>query len=154
MSEETTQAVGAPLERQVRPRAWLRVSNISDQVTGVFEAGRDGAKPNVQLRTERLEPLFAIPPPKWWTCKTHGDAMPQNAWGCPECVREMRVELAALKVQLSPLLLLAQEVRLIDAHGATPDGDGVNGPTALWAEDWTRRLAVDAGPNARANARP
>lgn len=35
-------------------------------------------------------------PPKWWTCQTHGDAQP-NAWGCPECVREMRSELDALR---------------------------------------------------------
>ena len=35
-------------------------------------------------------------PPKWWTCPTHGDAQP-NAWGCPECVREMRDELAAMQ---------------------------------------------------------
>jgi hypothetical protein len=34
--------------------------------------------------------------PRWWTCQTHGDAKP-NAWGCPECVREMRQELAALQ---------------------------------------------------------
>ena len=33
-------------------------------------------------------------PPKWWTCPTHGDAR-SNAWGCPECVREMRSELAS-----------------------------------------------------------
>ena len=83
------------------------------------------------------------PAPRWWHCDTHGPAT-ANAWGCPECVREMRGEIAALKAQLVPLLLLAQEVRLIDAHGATPDGDGVNGPTALWAEDWTRRLAAMA----------
>ena len=42
-------------------------------------------------------------PPTWWTCQTHGDAQP-NAWGCPECVREMRDELAALR-------LLVREVR-------------------------------------------
>ena len=27
--------------------------------------------------------------PRWWTCKTHGDAMPHNAWGCPDCVDEL-----------------------------------------------------------------
>ena len=35
-------------------------------------------------------------PPKWWTCKTHGDAR-SNAWGCPECVRELRGEKAVLE---------------------------------------------------------
>ena len=62
-------------------------------------------------------------------------------------IRLLVLLMLALMLLLMPLLLLAQEVRLIDANGTTPDGDGVNGPTALWAEDWTRRLAVDAGPN-------
>ena len=35
-------------------------------------------------------------PPKWWTCPTHGDAR-SNAWGCPECVRELRGEKAVLE---------------------------------------------------------
>ena len=35
--------------------------------------------------------------PRWWTCATHGAALPHNAWGCPECVREMRADLAAMK---------------------------------------------------------
>jgi hypothetical protein len=30
------------------------------------------------------------PVPRWWHCDKHGDAMPRNAWGCPECVRELR----------------------------------------------------------------
>ena len=29
-------------------------------------------------------------------CKTHGRN--RNAWGCPECVREMRTQLSALKL--------------------------------------------------------
>lgn len=28
---------------------------------------------------------------QFWNCKTHGEAV--NAWGCPECVRELRAEL-------------------------------------------------------------
>lgn len=133
------------------------------------------------------------PAPRWWHCDTHGPGT-RSAWGCPECVREMRADLATLRArekacatmddaqkvslvralqeccntlglhamaspadlvrevaglrqQMTALLLLAQEVRLIDAHGTTPDGDGVNGPTALWAEEWTRRLSADPGPN-------
>lgn len=31
------------------------------------------------------------PVPPWWRCQTHGPATP-NAWGCPECVRELRAE--------------------------------------------------------------
>jgi len=41
-------------------------------------------------------------PPKWWTCPTHGDAK-ATAWGCPECVREMRDELAALRLLVREL---------------------------------------------------
>lgn len=33
--------------------------------------------------------------PRWWKCPTHGPAT-ANAWGCPECVREMRDEIARL----------------------------------------------------------
>lgn len=69
-------------------------------------------------------------------------------------LERLRTENAALKAQLVPLLLLAQEVQLIGAHGATPDGDGVNGPTALWAEDWTRRLGAAPGPNAEFSGGP
>jgi len=40
-----------------KPIAWARVSNISGAVRGVFEAGPDGAAPDVELRSERLVPL-------------------------------------------------------------------------------------------------
>jgi len=32
--------------------------------------------------------------PKWWHCNTHGGQ--QHAWGCAECVRELRTENARL----------------------------------------------------------
>jgi hypothetical protein len=90
------------------------------------------------------------PAPRWWHCDTHG---PGNyaAWGCPECVREMRGEIARLvserdaqRAKLLPLLGLAQEVLSIAAHGCLLDGDEVNTPTRLWAEEWQRRIS---GPN-------
>lgn len=31
--------------------------------------------------------------PKWWNCDTHGRGN-HTAWGCPECVREMREAIA------------------------------------------------------------
>lgn len=40
----------------------------------------------------------------------------------------------------APMLALVQEVIAIAQHCALPDGDGVNVPTLLWAEDWMRRL--------------
>ena len=38
--------------------------------------------------------------PRWWRCDTHGEALPHNAWGCPECVREMRGKIARLLARL------------------------------------------------------
>jgi hypothetical protein len=37
--------------------------------------------------------------PRWWHCDTHG---PGNlaAWGCPECVREMRGKIARMRAAL------------------------------------------------------
>jgi hypothetical protein len=38
-----------------------------------------------------------LPPvPRWWHCDTHGPGN-HTAWGCPECVREMREEINQLK---------------------------------------------------------
>lgn len=34
--------------------------------------------------------------PRWWKCDTHGAAR-VGAWGCPECVRELRGEKTALE---------------------------------------------------------
>ena len=47
------------------------------------------------------------PMPRWWTCATHGDALPQNAWGCPECVRELRRKCAILGAALREVYELA-----------------------------------------------
>ena len=77
-------------------------------------------------------------PPKWWTCPTHGDAK-ATAWGCPECVREMRDELASHAPLIADVLTIAQ-------IGVLPDGDIVNTPTLLWAEGWMRRLAEKEQP--------
>ena len=48
------------------------------------------------------------PVPRWWHCDTHGDAMPRNAWGCPQCVvelsklaREQAVEIQGLRDALN-----------------------------------------------------
>lgn len=57
-NEQNAPAVGAPLERQVMPRAWARVSNISGTTRGVFEPGAQGEAPDVELKTERMVPLY------------------------------------------------------------------------------------------------
>jgi len=38
----------------------------------------------------------AMTAPTWWKCHAHGPAK-AGAWGCPECVREMRDELLTLR---------------------------------------------------------
>ena len=98
----------------------------------------------------RLSDQFG-PPPRWWHCDTHG-AGTHTAWGCPECVREMRGEIARLvrehdqdRATLIPLLSLMQEVLSIAAHGVLMDGASVNTPTLLWAKEWARKLVP--GPN-------
>ena len=45
---------------------------------------------------------------------------------------------------LAALLELVDEVLGIADKGETPDGDGVNVPTLLWAEGWRRRLRAGA----------
>lgn len=52
VTEQTEPAIDDSVKRQVRPRAWLRVSNISGEATGLFETQ------DVQLQSERLEPLY------------------------------------------------------------------------------------------------
>ena len=40
------------------------------------------------------------PTPRWWHCDTHGPGN-HTAWGCPECVREMRAENRLLRRMLA-----------------------------------------------------
>lgn len=48
--------------------------------------------------------------PPWWHCDTHG---PGNvrAWGCPECVREMRATIARLTAEVGALREDAERYR-------------------------------------------
>lgn len=66
--------------------------------------------------------------PEWRSCKTHGDIDGAIAWGCPECVRELRM----VNGQLRKVLLAA--LRQVGC-----DGD-------LCAYEWheeARRLLAD-----------
>ena len=47
---------GLPPSR--KPSAYLKVSSISLQPTGVYLAKPDGSEPDVELKSETLKPLF------------------------------------------------------------------------------------------------
>ena len=56
------------------------------------------------------QPLGLGPTPRWWHCDTHGPGN-RTAWGCPECVREMRASLGrarGLLVELDSVLRMAE----------------------------------------------
>lgn len=49
-------------------------------------------------------------------------------------------EAHAARDKIDLLRLLVSDVLSIADGGATPDGDEVNIPTLLWAEEWKRKL--------------
>lgn len=49
----------------------------------------------------QVEPT--VRPARWWKCDTHGPAK-AGAWGCPECVSEMRAELMFTRRVLCDLM--------------------------------------------------
>ena len=73
--------------------------------------------------------------PRWWHCDTHGPGN-HTAWGCPECVREMRCELANFRAALA-----LAEAALADIG----DADREPGDDLAWAE----RRAADVLPTVR-----
>ena len=44
-----------------------------------------------------------VRPGRWWKCDTHGPAK-AGAWGCPECVHELRTELMFMRRVLCDLM--------------------------------------------------
>jgi len=54
--------------------------------------------------------------PNWWHCDLHGPGT-RTAWGCPECVREMREEIAQLRAREKACATMdeAEKVALIRA---------------------------------------
>lgn len=57
--------------------------------------------------------------PKWWRCDTHGAAH-AGAWGCPECVRELRGERRVLEGWITSALLV---LRTLDAEDSEDGGE-------------------------------
>ena len=73
---------------------------------------------------ETVHPAVAGPveptvrPARWWRCDTHGPAV-ATAWGCPECVRELRTERDGLMQTLRDEM--DENLRLRELGGALPD---------------------------------
>lgn len=54
---------------------------------------------------------------RWWYCDEHAQGN-HAAWGCPECCRDIRVELARLKREQAKLQTVAGQVlRDMQAQG-------------------------------------
>ena len=63
--------------------------------------------------------------PKWWHCDTHGPGT-HAAWGCPECVREMRAELAASREREARMRGALRNLLALDAdHQRGADDEDV-----------------------------
>lgn len=66
---------------------------------------RRGIRPHPSALTRAatlLEQLAAAHPERLHACPTHGQ-QPANAWGCPECVRELRQQLSAAAPAVVPV---------------------------------------------------
>lgn len=87
--------------------------------------------------------------PGWWKCRIHGDALPHNAWGCPECVREMRAELSTLRQQLEEAVRDAKRYRWLRRIDSFAEWNRV-GHYAADALD----AAIDAAIAAQGEAKP
>lgn len=75
--------------RQLREQAVLRAA-INQELSILAESRR--------LKIEALAgPVYRLR-----KCRTHGQ-QPPNAWGCPECVRQLRGELATAREALRRL---------------------------------------------------
>jgi hypothetical protein len=83
-------------------------------------------------------------------CPTHGQ-QPDNAWGCPECVRELRQEAEQLRVERD-----AARVRLLVMNRCFGDTDclwaardGMAGPLLPPPEWLAKREQQQGDPEAR-----
>ena len=91
--------------------------------------------------------------PSWWKCETHGPAK-AGAWGCPECVREMRAEIAELEQERITYFLERNSARdawrrrvkqceALAAMLAKMDAAGTRLMAALHVERMTENLLAD-----------
>lgn len=81
------------------------------------------------------------PTPRWWHCDTHGPGN-RTAWGCPECVREMRASLGRAR---GLLVELDSVLRMAESH----NGGALTAAHVRTAVE--PYLPLDLGPNAELN---
>lgn len=83
-------------------------------------------------------------------CRAHGQ-QPPNAWGCPECVRELRQDFVDTQRQLATAREALQRVNRWGAfRGVLPDVNawtqsGMTGPLPPLPEYLAKREQADAG---------
>ena len=87
--------------------------------------------------------------PSWWRCDTHGPGT-RTAWGCPECVRELRTSLAtATRERDEARAALAKFLEWLEKDEAGPQYSmpaGREGPDgeAEWRRWWHGQLDLCA----------
>ncbi len=106
MVAEEVRASG-PRLRPWRPAIRRRYPSPCEGGVMGTTTGKEAADAVAQFAQEIAEGKHV---PAWWHCPTHGPGT-VNAWGCPECVREMRAELAALRKRAEEAEAIAKAAR-------------------------------------------
>lgn len=71
---------------------------IEDAIGNVYEEGKRDADAALRARLEASEKELAQRT-GWQRCQTHGEINADHHWGCPDCVRELRTQLATAHEQ-------------------------------------------------------
>ena len=118
--DNPTTAGSAPFERPVVP---LVERLRACQPLAEFHPSLAATYTDIFAAADEIERLSSAP--FWWRCDTHGMALPHNAWGCPECVRELRDEVRLLRAERAQALeMLAEQRRTIFALMVGMPDDG------------------------------
>ena len=81
--------------------------------------------------------------PSWWRCDTHGPGT-RTAWGCPECVRELRTSLATATRERDEARAEVERLRKTLDEIATYWNGSHRPAETLDAAEWTRGVAEEA----------
>lgn len=101
MTEPNSPAVRGPLDAPVVPLVPSRdvLADLQRAASRKWQGNQACQQAGLFARAAaEIERLRAAP--FWWRCDTHGMALLHNAWGCPECVRDLRGEVKKLQKEL------------------------------------------------------